>query len=242
MLTLQDFEVRKTIVQREPWAKAAFEALLKEADGYPQDYLKKFGRITVTAPEKTAQWAHWYVCPETGTHLEFHPPNHNICPDTGKDYQDWPISDVHYHYMHDMLSRDAMILGIAYRMTEKQIYGQHAAEILKLYADKYKEYPIVDNYGKQSNWGAHIYSQTLNESIWLIDMTFAYDLVRGSGELSANDRTHIEQDLLLPSAATVVRGHKEPRHDHIGRLYPIPPLVADERRRRDIKAPQNADE
>ena len=58
------------------------------------------------------------------------------CPDTGKDYQDWPISDVHYHYMHDMLSRDAMILGIAYRMTEKQIYGQHAAEILKLYADK----------------------------------------------------------------------------------------------------------
>jgi hypothetical protein len=213
MQTLQDFEARKAIVQREPWAKTAFEALLKEADGYPQDYLNKFGLTTVTAPEKAAQWAHWYVCPETGTHLEFHPPNHNICPDTGKDYQNWPISDVHYHYMHDMLSHDAMILGIAYRMTGKQIYAQHAAEILNLYADKYKDYPIVDNYGKQSNWGARIYSQTLNESIWLIDMTFAYDLVRGSGELSPNDRTHIEQDLLLPSAATVVRGHKEPTNN-----------------------------
>jgi oligo-alginate lyase len=213
LLTLQDFEARKAIVQHEPWAKNAFEALLKEADGYPQDYLNKFGLTTVTAPEKTAQWAHWYVCPETGTHLEFHPPNHNICPDTGKDYQDWPISDVHYHYMHDMLSHDAMVLGIAYRMTGKQIYAQHAAEILKLYADRYKDYPIVDNYGKQSNWGARIYSQTLNESIWLIDMTFAYDLVRGSGELSANDRNHIEQDLLLPSAATVVRGHKEPTNN-----------------------------
>ncbi len=213
LLTLQDFEARKAIVQHEPWAKAALEALLKEADGFPQDYLDKFGLTTLAAPEKTAQWAHWYVCPETGTHLEFHPPNHNICPDTGKDYQDWPISDVHFHYMHDMLSHDAMILGIAYRMTGKQIYAQHAAEILKLYADKYKDYPIVDNYGKQSNWGARIYSQTLNESIWLIDMTFAYDLVRGSGELSANDRTHIEQDLLLPSAATVVRGHKEPTNN-----------------------------
>ena len=74
------------------------------------------------------------------------------------------------------------VFRLAYRMTGKQIYAQHAAEILKLYADKYKEYPIVDNYGKQSDWGARVYSQTLNESIWLIDMTFAYDLVRGSGE------------------------------------------------------------
>ena len=209
-LTLQDFEVRKAVAEREPWAKAALAAVLKEADGYPQDYLSKFGLTKVAAPEKAAQWAHWYVCPDTGTHLEFHPPNHNICPDTGKDYQDWPISDVHYHYMHDMLSHDAMMLGIAYRMTGKEIYAQHAAEILKLYADKYKDYPIVDNYGKQSDWGARVYSQTLNESIWLIDMTFAYDLVRGSAELTSTDRTHIERDMLLPSAATVVRGHKEP--------------------------------
>jgi hypothetical protein len=211
-LTLKDFEARKAIAHREPWAVAALAALIKEADGYPQDYLKKFGMTRVEAPN-TAQWAHWYVCPDTGTHLEFHPPNHNICPDTGKDYQDWPISDVHYHYMHDMLSHDAMILGVAFRMTGKEIYAQHAAEILKLYADKYKNYSIVDNYGKQSNTGARVYSQTLNESIWLIDMTFAYDLVRGSGALNAADRAHIEDDLLRPSAATVVRGHKEPTNN-----------------------------
>ena len=96
-LTLQDFETRKAIVQREPWAKAALTAIVREADGYPKDYLNRFGLTKVAAPEKTAQWAHWYVCSETGTHLEFHPPNHNICPDTGKDYQNWPISDVHYH-------------------------------------------------------------------------------------------------------------------------------------------------
>jgi hypothetical protein len=44
-------------------------------------------------------------------------------------------------------------------------------------------------------------------------MTFAYDLVRGSGALSAGDRIHIERDLLIPSAATVVRGHKEPTNN-----------------------------
>jgi oligo-alginate lyase len=61
--------------------------------------------------------------------------------------------------------------------------------------------------------GARVYSQTLNESIWLIDTTFAYDLVRGSRELSASDRAHIEKDMLLSSAATVVRGHKEPTNN-----------------------------
>ena len=212
-LTLQDFEARKILVEQRPWAKAALAALLKEADGYPQTYLSRFGLTKVTAPEKGGQWGHWYVCPETGTRLEFHPPNHNICPDTGKDYQDWPISDVHYVMMHDALGHDAMILGIAYRMTGKKEYAAHAAEILKLYADKYKSYPIIDNNGKQTDWGARAYSQTLDESIWLIDLTFAYDLVRGSGALTASDRTHVENDLLIASAATVVRGHKEPTNN-----------------------------
>ena len=212
-LTLKDFEARKTLVQHEPWAKAALTSLLKEADAYPQSYLDRFGLTQIAAPEKGGQWGHWYVCPETGTRLEFHPPNHNICPDTGKNYQDWPISDVHYVMMHDALSHDAMVLGVAYRMTGKKEYAEHAAGILKLYADKYKSYPIIDNNGKQTDWGARAYSQTLDESIWLIDLTFAYDLVRSSGALTASDRTHIENDLLIPSAATVVRGHKEPTNN-----------------------------
>jgi len=210
LLTLQDFEVRKAIVQREQWATDALAALIREADEYPQSYLTKFGLQKVVAPEKGAQWLHWYVCPETGTELQFRPPNHNICPDTGKDYQAAPISNVHYHFMHDMLSRAAMISGVAYRMTGKPIYAQHAAEILKLYADKYRYYPIFDNNGKDSIRGARIYSQPLNESIWLMDITFAYDLVRGSTVLSDRERSHIEKDLLLPSVATVTRAHKEP--------------------------------
>jgi len=32
------------------------DAVLREADGYPQDYLNNFGLTKVAAPEKTAQW------------------------------------------------------------------------------------------------------------------------------------------------------------------------------------------
>jgi hypothetical protein len=81
-------------------------------------------------------------------------------PGHGEGLSGLAISDVHYHYMHDMLSHDAMVLGIAYRMAGKETYAQNAAEILRLYADKYKDYGIVDNYGKQSSWGARVYSQT----------------------------------------------------------------------------------
>jgi hypothetical protein len=34
-MTLQDFEARKALVQQEPWAGDALQAVLKEADGYP---------------------------------------------------------------------------------------------------------------------------------------------------------------------------------------------------------------
>src|ERR1700748_2961608 len=47
-LTLQDFEARKAVAQHEPWAKAALAALLQEVDGYPKDYLSKFGLTKVT--------------------------------------------------------------------------------------------------------------------------------------------------------------------------------------------------
>jgi len=50
-LTLKDFEARKAIAQHESWAKAALAAVLKEADGYPQDYLKQFGLTKVEAPK-----------------------------------------------------------------------------------------------------------------------------------------------------------------------------------------------
>ena len=65
-LTLQDFEARKTIAQREPWAKAALAALLKEADGYPQDDLNRFGLTKVAAPEKKKSLLKSAIFPEAG--------------------------------------------------------------------------------------------------------------------------------------------------------------------------------
>lgn len=209
-LTLQDLQARAEIARHEPWAEASMKALLQEADAFPQSYEKRFGLKSVEFPPEGGQWLHWYVCPDTGTPLKFVPPNHNVCPDTGKEFSGPPFDQVVYQLRNDALRRAAVTLALAYRFTNKQQYAEEAIHLLTEYADHYASWPLHDNHGKPTANGAKAYSQTLDESIWLIDISWTYDLVRGSGLLDQAAKTHIENDLLRASYRTVSKAHKEP--------------------------------
>jgi len=95
MMTNKDFEVRKELAKREPWAAAILETLIHDADEFPSSYEERFGLTSVELPPEGGQWLHWYVCPETGTPLQFHPPNHNVCPDTGRNIQAGRLTKFH---------------------------------------------------------------------------------------------------------------------------------------------------
>ena len=103
-----------------------------------------------------------------------------------------------------------MRLGLAYRFTGDTKYAVKAASLLKAYANAYSTWKLHDNYGKPTDNGGRAYSQTLDESIWLIDIAWAYDLVRGSGQFSDREKRHIENDLLRASYQTVSKAHHEP--------------------------------
>src|SRR6202012_4182525 len=94
-------------------------------------------------------------------------------------------------------------LGLAYRFTGEKRYAEEAVQILTAYADKYSGWALHDNHGKPAPNGAKAYSQTLDESIWLIDIAWTYDLVRGAGLLDQKAKTHIETDLLRASYETI---------------------------------------
>jgi hypothetical protein len=209
-LTLQDFQERSAIAEHEPWAKASLEQLIREANAFPKSYEKRFGLQSVELPPEGGQWLHWYVCPDTGTPLTFRPPNHNVCPDTGKEFPGYPYDQVVYQLRNDALRRAALTLALSYRFTNDQRYAREAIEILSAYADHYKSWPLHDNHGKPTANGGKAYSQTLDESIWLIDIAWTYDLVRGSGLLYQKQKAHIENDLLRASYETVSKAHKEP--------------------------------
>lgn len=209
-LTLDDFHSRTEIAKTEPWAKASLQQLIHEADAFPRSYEKRFGLSSVELPPEGGQWLHWYVCPDTGTPLTFRPPNHNVCPDTGKEYSGYPFDQVVYQLRNDALGRAALTLALAYRFTGRERYAVEAAQILTAYADRYQSWPLHDNHGKPSANGAKAYSQTLDESIWLINIAWTYDLVRGSSTFDSKAKSHIEDDLLRASYRTVSKAHRGP--------------------------------
>lgn len=102
---------------------------------------------------------------------------------------------------------------MAYRFTNREHYAKEAAQLLIAFADRYQSWPLHDNYGKPTANGGKAYSQTLDESIWLINLAWSYDLVRGSGALDANAKAHIENDLLRASYRTVSKAAKGPTNN-----------------------------
>jgi hypothetical protein len=208
-----DFKAREQLAEREPWAQQSLAALIKEADDFPLSYQKKFGLSDAAPPPEGGQWLHWYACPETGRPLEFRPPDQNICPDTGKNYSGYPYDHVVYQLRNDALAEAAVALGLAFQFTHRAEYAKQAANLLKAYARVYPTYALHDNYGKASPNGAKAYSQTLDESIWLIKIAWTYDLIRGAGVLTSQEKQEIETNVLRASAATVMKAHKEPTYN-----------------------------
>ncbi len=207
-VTAKDFVRIRKLAAKEPWAKKAQEEIVKEADAFPESYEKQFGLKDVELPPEGGQWGHYYACPQSGRQLVFTPPNHNVCPDTGQEFPGYPYDQVVYEMRANALGSAALNLALAFRLTGNEHYATESANLLKAYADRYLSYPIHDKNGGSALTGARVFPQTLDESIWLINMAWAYDLLRGTHVLSPAERRHIEGDFFLPAAALNARAAK----------------------------------
>jgi hypothetical protein len=210
LLDTTDFVRLNQLAHTQPWAAKQREAIIEQAAAFPESYEKRFGLNSVELPPEGGQWLHYYACPDTGSQLVFHPPDQNVCPDTGQVFNGYPYDQVVYMLRADALEKGALASALAYRLTGDHADAVKSAQILKLYADKYLTYPMHDNKGKESQFGARVYSQTLDESIWLIDLAWTYDLLRDTDVFTPADRTHIERDLLYAAAITVSRANMGP--------------------------------
>lgn len=207
LLTLQDFARLNKLAHQQPWAAKQRQAILDEANAFPESYEKRFGLTSMELPPEGGQWLHYYACPDTGSTLQFHPPDQHVCPDTGKVFKGYPYDQAVYQMRADFLEKAALTAALAYRLTGEHVYAEKGAAVLKAYADKYLSYPMHDNHGRESQFGARVYSQTLDESIWLIDLAWTYDLLRNTDVFTPAERAHIERDLLYASAMTVTRAN-----------------------------------
>jgi len=97
------------------------------------------------------------------------------------------------HKKNYVLVRDA---GILYLLTEDKRYAELVRDVLFLYA---KMYPALGEHpAKKEEAPGKLFWQSLNEAVWLVHVSQAYDAVYDA--LSAGERAFIEKDLLRPVA------------------------------------------
>ncbi|MBM3757040.1 MAG: alginate lyase family protein [Acidobacteria bacterium] len=187
------------------WAADVHTNLVNAAEAWPQSHLSRYGLRELALPPEGGQWLHWYVCPSTGVRLRFEPPNGHVCPSDNRRLTGWPYEQVIYSQRHDALANAARDLALAFRLSGKREYAEKSAWILNGYADRYSSFALHDKDNRNTRTGARSHAQTLDEAIWIIPLAWAYDLLNGSGVLSAERSSNIERNLLREAAATIER-------------------------------------
>lgn len=86
--------------------------------------------------------------------------------------------------------------GIVYQLTQDSRYAEYVRDMLVAYAKLYPTLPLHPKrkMGKQNP--GKLFWQSLNEAVWLVYTSQAYDLILSS--LSQNEKTTIEQGLFHP--------------------------------------------
>jgi hypothetical protein len=184
------------------WAARALDKLISDADRA----LAAERRF----PDRGGQWPHWYSCKYDGVRLRTESATDHRCPKCNAVFHGEPFDSVPLYGVHAANSAASRDLGLAYRFTGKEEFARRAAAILTGYADRYKSYPLHDRFGEPKVGGGHVMAQTLDESVWLIPVTWSYALVRDT--MDAGARAHVENDLLRPAAETI-RMHRMGVHN-----------------------------
>lgn len=200
-----DLDAVKERAERLGWAKSAMDGVVNNARNWPQSHLAKYGLRELALPPEGGQWTLWDVCPVHGVSLRYTPPTTKTCPLDNKQYSGWPYDQVTYSRRFDDLANAARDLALAYRWTGERSYAEQAAWILKEFAANYPAYALHDKDGKNTRTGARFHAQTLDESVWLIPVAWAYDLLRGLDVFTDDERTAIENGLFREAVNTIQR-------------------------------------
>ena len=114
------------------------------------------------------------------------------------------------HETHKLNYFDMYNCGLAWQITGKRAYADKVKAMLMAYADFYPHlgyHPLG-----LSPVPGRIFWQTLNESVWLLHSSQAYDCIYDT--LTPKERRHLEKDLFRPYADFVMNGTPDNRANY----------------------------
>lgn len=180
---------------------------IKEYSWYNESYLK-IKNFTDTIIEKgfsvpdESGYVFFDTCPRDNTKLIFDPyrEDRHICPECGVNYTDEPYRRAWVLNYHAWLSQISINLGIIYLIDGNNNYAKAVHNILCDYSKKYQKYPNDDN----ELGPTRVFQSTYMESVWLMYLAGAYDMVRQSGVFSEIENKNIENNLFRASAKIIM--------------------------------------
>ena len=105
------------------------------------------------------------------------------------------------HEVHKKNYLDLMDAGVVYQVSGEAKYAEFVKKMLLKYAEMY---PTLDLHPVQkSNYRGKLFWQGLNECVWLVHTSQAYDCIYDY--LSENERNKIEQNLFYPMCDFIAR-------------------------------------
>ena len=192
LMNKEEIAAAREKARTQPWAREALSKLLEGAD-------KIAGELTLF-PKEESGWAHWYVCPKSGTHLEFNPkqPHDHYCPVCKTTHQGELLDAAWLYFVQQNAASEQGELATAWLLTGDMKYAGAMKRFFLDLALKYPAYRLHDrsrvNYGDKAGAIAGIASdQSISECDLLTSLAFSYDTVAGSGALSKAEQQQIEE-------------------------------------------------
>ena len=158
----------------------------------------------VAVPTEPGGYYHDYFCPDHGVQLHFDPasPQHHRCPLDNVIWQGERFDAAWRWFVNNRLAESALRLAVLWRLEGDPAHLAPVIQTLTGYAEQYANYQKVPR--TVANPGVATYT-TLDESVWVLPLAWAFDLVRD--QLSAPAREQIAQHLFTPVADHLIAHH-----------------------------------
>lgn len=187
------------------WTKAVSEA---------EKILKK----TIEVPKEGGQWEFYYACPDHNCSLVLRDSEH-VCPRCGKAYMDKRTRLAYVTMQYNRIDRDVLTLAKAWHFSRREEFAAEVYRILAHYSEIYPELKRHDRWGRKGMFaiiGGKRFCQSLTESVSIITLAKAYDLVYNWKGVDEGTRAKIEQDLFTASVNCIYRFYSlyDARNNH----------------------------
>ena len=156
-------------------------------------------------PDGPGWAAAYYFCHEHRCPLEYQGPGRHWCPVGGEhrdvDFMGVDLDRDYRTNQHTTTMRAARSLALAFALTGDRRYSEGALSILKQYRANYFTWDWLDLDGSTETIDkGRIQFAKYMEAIYMLDLTEAFDILRGTGGMSEEDARDIQENLLIPAS------------------------------------------